>query len=35
LPESSRTWLVGFANKAFPNGNHSVYAICADFPPLR
>jgi len=35
FPENSRTWQVDFANRAFPNGNHSVFAICADFPPLR
>jgi hypothetical protein len=35
FPVDSRTWLVEFSDNGLPNDRHSVFAICADFPPLR
>jgi len=35
FPEDPRTWLVEFSDNGLPNDRHSVFAICADFPPLR
>ena len=35
FPVDSRTWLVEFSDNGLANDRHSVFAICADFPPLR